>query len=828
MVAPELNLFERIQARCTAASAPRFLDLGAGGLDLECDGAELIALSQRVASALRQLAPGAFVLLWLDRCSTFLPAFWGCLAAGKTALPIPLAAMAGRPSARDLEQLAQLLASLGPVAVVVDETSAAAQAWLPFDSSVQWLPWSSLVAAAPPALPSASPAELAFVLHTSGTTGDCKYAAFSPEWFDYEQSNNRRVLSLFPLGSSTGIGFGYGLNGLSAYLPLRQAMRDPDLLLAAIERHRLEVVVMPPVMVRALLRHFSEASAPLQSRDLSSLIRINIGSAAIPLAAVQQLNSLLQAWGAPTELIHFAYGLTETGGVAFGPFLGEAEHGHFAGLRIGPISPGVEVQIQTDDPLQPGLIQVRRAFTFLGYLQLDGPGAWHLERFKSGQQWFATGDLGWLDADGLVLGGRIKDTIVVNSRKLSLAQVECHLLSQWPDVLEEVVACAGPEEQLLVVAVPRTAVGLPVEQLEPVMAAELQRQFGLPLAALQLVEADTLPRTSTGKIQKRKLVEAWLAEPPAVGAGRAPAAGVLALLMDELRARASVFRPEDPGQRLSLFGIDSLALAQIIGSLERRTGSRCALEACPPDPQVRELAALFQPAAQASSGLMADLTRYPQRQAIAQQIRAANLTMPVAAVGPDSVVHLFQASALGQPLVLVGRLSSSFVQRLAMLLPDHPLYYLRVLHDYGTAANHAYLASCYVDWLEAALPPCEPILVGFCLAGVLALDVARQLWSRPHRPRLTVLMDWTVGRDRHPDPYLGTCAYHIHERYLGNDPQQRHGIEANLRERTPNTPLIYWAAARQQVPNQSIDLEATATILGRILQHPHLQPLLER
>jgi len=200
-----------------------------------------------------------------------MPAFWGCLRAGKTVLPLPIASASGRPTAHELEQVVQLLAGLRQVAVVVDENSQDARGWFPASLGLVWLPWSTLLTAATQPLPAVVEAEPAFVLQTSGTTGNCKYAAFSGAWFDYEKCNARRVLSLFPLASSTGIGFAYGLNRLSAYLPLSQAVRNPDLLFAAIETHRLEVVVMPPVMVLSLLRAVTTASKPLQPWDLSSL-----------------------------------------------------------------------------------------------------------------------------------------------------------------------------------------------------------------------------------------------------------------------------------------------------------------------------------------------------------------------------------------------------------------------------------------------------------------------------------------------------------------------------------------------------------------------------
>ena len=839
---PSASLFERIRERCCAESPPQYLDLAVPTQPLASDGGVLIGFAERIAAALHAHAPGEFVVLLLDRCSTFMPAFWGCLQAGKTVLPLPIASASGRPTVHELEQLSALLAGLGPVAVVVDESSKAAREWFPPSLDLSWLPWSLLLTAATQARPDVTESELAFVLQTSGTTGDCKYAAFSGAWFDYEKSNTRRVLSLFPLASSTGIGFAYGLNCLSAYLPLSQAVRNPDLFFAAIETHRLEVVIMPPVMVLSLLRAVKAASTPLQRRDLSSLTRVNIGSSTIPLEAVEQLESLLQQWGASPGLIHFAYGLTETGGVAFGPFSGVAEHRHPNGLRIGPIYSSVELEIQAERSGEPGLVMVRRPFTFLGYLQLQGDMGWQLQPFESGVDWFETGDLGLLEGDALVLAGRLKDTIVLNSRKISLAAVERHLLLQWPELLEEVVACAGPHEQLLVVVVQSPGLAVPLVQLRQAIAAELLQQFGLPLAELAVTEAVELPRTSTGKLQKRLVVERWGSQLGAAAAervdavGSTPAAeGVVELLLAEMRRHAAVFQPDDPSQRLSAFGIDSLALAQIIGNVERSSGLSCQLETCPPDPRVQDLADLFGAIAgpdhaampRTAGGLLADLSRYPQRQAMAEQIRAANLQMAGESVGPDHVIRRFNSKGWAVPLVLLGNSTGPFVKRLAALLPEHPIYYLRTLSHYRSPANRGYLCSCYVDWIEAALPECKPVLVGVCLAGVLALDVARQFWWREHTVRLTVLMDWNVGRDLNPEVYSGLCAYHIHEHYWAGQPhQQREQIEADLRQHTPKTALIYWAAARQQDPSRYTDDEATLEILSTILHHPALQPVL--
>lgn len=836
------TLYERISLRCNEEEHS-YLDLLGDGVVVS-EGRHLLSLAEQMAAYMAVHLAGHRVVICLDQCSTFMPVFWACLRAGLTAIPVTLAASGARASGRELQELRQLLEQAGPVAIVVDELSAGLETLLGATSRVRWLPFSRLIAAAVPSQPlNQQEAAVAFALQTSGTTGECKYAAFSGDWYDYEVSNPRRVLTLFPLGSSTGIGYAYALSRLSAYLPLREAVRDPDRLFAAIEAYQIEAVIMPPVMVSVLLRYLATSSGPLTRRDLSSLIKLNIGSSTIPLEAVEQLGQLLRPWGAPDNVIHFAYGLTETGGVAYGPYRGLAEHRHPHGLRIGPVSSGVNVAIGCQDVGEPGPITVQRPFTFLGYLSTVASAGWTLSPFESGADWFETGDLGLLDDDGLVLTGRLKDTIVLNSRKTSLAAIERFVAETTPDLFDVVVACAGPGESLVlfVVLAPHAA-SLTLEQLQATLAQPIQREFGVPLSQLVVKEAGEIPRTATGKVRKPELVAnlADLVPSPTESSPRPQVdASLEQQLFAAIRQHSAAFRSGDGHQPISSFGIDSLALAQIIGSVERSSGIRCRLEACPPDPTIHQLAELFAapvgPVGEAeapSQGIadldqmMVDVRRFPLRTALAHQIQAANVQLSGEPVGPERVVRRFNSNASGVPVVLVGQLSGSMVANFAAELSDHPLYYLRVLHDYASAANQDYLACCCLDWLEACLPECNPVVVGFCLAGRLALDLSRQMWHRQRAPRLCVLMDWNVGRYSSRDAYKGTTIYHVHDCYHRGSLEKRQEIKASLVKLTPNILMAFWGANRDQSDQDYVDWPATQQILINIMRHQAVQPVL--
>jgi hypothetical protein len=308
-------------------------------------------------------------------------------------------------------------------------------------------------------------------------------------------------------------------------------------------------------------------------------------------------------------------------------------------------------------------------------------------------------------------------------------------------------------------------------------------------------------------------------------------------LLLAIRQQASVFRSADGEQPISTFGIDSLALAEIIGGVERSCGVRCRLEDCPADPTILQLADLFsgpevsfdrsqiQPQVPQQVGPRSmDLGRFPRRPALVHRIQAANLQLGGEALSPERVVRRFNGAASGVPLVLVGGLAGSWVSGLARELPAHPVYYLRVLHDYSSHANQDYLTCCYLDWLEACLPQCRPVVVGFCLAGRLALDLSRQMWCRQRMPRLTVLMDWNLGRYKRADPYSGRVAYHINGRSQALSTQSRREIRAELEAITPHTLMTYWAAQSDQ--SGYIDWDATQLILIKMLAHQAVQQVL--
>uniref|UniRef100_A0A2P2N168 Uncharacterized protein MANES_14G025500 n=1 Tax=Rhizophora mucronata TaxID=61149 RepID=A0A2P2N168_RHIMU len=125
--------------------------------------------------------------------------------------------------------------------------------------------------------------------------------------------------------------------------------------------------------------------------------------------------------------------------------------------------------------------------------------------------WFHTGDLGFLDLDGyLHLAGRIKELINRGGEKISPIEVDTVLLSH-PDIAQA-VAFGVPDdkygEEINCAIIPRD--GSNVDE------AEVLRFCKKNLAAFKVPKrvfiTDSLPKTASGKIQRRIVAEHFLSQ----------------------------------------------------------------------------------------------------------------------------------------------------------------------------------------------------------------------------------------------------------------------------------------------------------------------------
>lgn len=181
---------------------------------------------------------------------------------------------------------------------------------------------------------------------------------------------------------------------------------------------------------------------------------------------------------------------------------------------LGHAVPGLEMKVVDPDTYEPlgerevGELLLRGTSVTPGYYKRpDATSA----LFRDG--WLCTGDLAYLVDGELVLCGRIKDVIIVGGRNVFPEDIE-RAVGVLPGVRAGNVIAFGIDgykgkETVVVVAEVRA------DDLEQVRHDVHHRTLdvcGLPPRDVMLVKPGTLPKTSSGKLQRARCRELYLAE----------------------------------------------------------------------------------------------------------------------------------------------------------------------------------------------------------------------------------------------------------------------------------------------------------------------------
>jgi fatty-acyl-CoA synthase len=173
-------------------------------------------------------------------------------------------------------------------------------------------------------------------------------------------------------------------------------------------------------------------------------------------------------------------------------------------VLLGRPVPGLEIRIV--DPVsgearadrEVGELEIRGTSITTGYYRR--PDATEAS-FHDG--WLRSGDLGYLVDGELVICGRIKDLIIVGGRNVYPEDVERAAAAVEGVRAGNVIAFAVDgrrgKEALIVVAESKDA---DLEAVRAAVAGRVRDVVGLPPEEVVLVEPGTLPKTSSGKLQR--------------------------------------------------------------------------------------------------------------------------------------------------------------------------------------------------------------------------------------------------------------------------------------------------------------------------------------
>lgn len=257
---------------------------------------------------------------------------------------------------------------------------------------------------------------------------------------------------------------------------------DPAAWLAAVAQFRPTLALMVPATLRAVIEHSHWAST-----DLRCLRAVHAGSSTIPTA-------LIEAFHARGVAVAQVYGSTETGPTSAVLPIDEAMQK--LGCAGVPAA-GVALEIRKPDAHGVGEVLVRGPNVMRGYFNTEASGL-------DGHGWFATGDLGYVDADGaLWIVGRAKDMLISGGENIYPAELE-NVLADVPEIAEAaVIGTPDPRWGEVPVA---CVVRKPGAMLDE---AQVLKYFEGRLARFKhprrVVFVDALPKTAMGKVEKAKL-----------------------------------------------------------------------------------------------------------------------------------------------------------------------------------------------------------------------------------------------------------------------------------------------------------------------------------
>jgi len=519
---------------------------------------ELDRRARAIAASLQSMGlEGERALLLYPQSLEFIAAFFGCLYARVAAIPL----YPPKPKDRSLSRIYSIAQDAGAGVVLTTAAILSKTAPLFTDDlhfkSMRFLATDDLKAGIENAWqePSITSEALAFLQYTSGSTANPKGVMVGHKnlmhnlsllHWKYELTRQSVFVSWLPLFHDMGLIIGtllplYGGFPDILMSPASFAQR-PVRWLLAISRYKGTISAAPNFAYDLCTRKIPAEQRALL--DLSSWAVAISGAEPVRAETIEQFVSAFGSYGFRLQTFNPGYGLAEaTVAVSVGPKAGlpvikncdrkaheqdrlvraPGETGILTFVGCGQTWPGHRIVIANPEtmgqcaPAQVGEIWVsgpsvtqgywnqpeETEDTFRAYLSDTGEGPF-----------LRTGDLGFLQDGELFITGRLKDLVIIRGR--------CH----YPQDIEATVELShaalrpgcgaafsvevGNEERLVVVQEAEQRTGVDAAEIIRCIRHAVSEQHDLQIHEVGLIRPGSIPKTSSGKIQRRTCRDAFL------------------------------------------------------------------------------------------------------------------------------------------------------------------------------------------------------------------------------------------------------------------------------------------------------------------------------
>ncbi len=376
-------------------------------------------------------------------------------------------------------------------------------------------------AAAPPA-PDGCDERMAVVLYTSGTTGNPKGVALRQRSL---LANGRSMAKNFGLDRTTQLAvlplyhahaFGFGLMTAlttGGHLVFTERL-EPYTWAHVVRAESVAVTSVVPTLLPMLL------AARVKREQVPTLQHVMVSSAPLPVDVARAFEDkvgvpLVQGWGL-SEYTNFA--------CCVSPRASAEDHAQlmygWEVPSVGPALEGTEVRVVTGaggvataGEGERGELVVRGPSKMLGYFE----DAEATARAIDAEGWLHTGDEGFFRVHGgrpvFFVTGRIKEIIIRDAEKYSPLRIEARLVERVPELSGRLVVLGfahgehGEEVGAYVEAADDAAFD---EAMRARLAAAIEVLPVPERPKVVLYGAAPIPRTHTGKVQRRKM-QPWFA-----------------------------------------------------------------------------------------------------------------------------------------------------------------------------------------------------------------------------------------------------------------------------------------------------------------------------